>query len=186
MNLLPPRRRAGLYQEILLSAITHFLRSVAIGLTILVVLAILAGISTWVGSLVVGRMAEFELTQQVAKYNQLVSQVKEKNALLQTIDSLGKDRVVWSDLMPSLLATVPPNTTVDSLQVDLSTMTITLSGVAKIRNSLVVFEERLRLLPWVAEMTAPKTNLLDPVDAAYTFSLKVKEGFHYGDTELKP
>ncbi|MFH1354002.1 MAG: hypothetical protein ABIH36_01820 [bacterium] len=192
LNLLPPGRRLSLRQEVLLSAANRFLRRVAVSLAVLTVLAALAGVGMWGASLLTGRTAEAELAQQVAAYHKLKSEIDSQNALLELVDDRIRGRNVWSDLIPDLLDIVPPGITIDALRAGEETKTITFSGTAGARSSLVVFEERLRLLPWVQEMTAPRTNLLGRVDAAYTFGLTVKdEGNilmeeYYGDVPPEP
>lgn len=191
LNLLPPGRRLGLRQEILLSAITRFLHDVVVGLIILAVLASLAAVGMWVGSLLVGQTAESELAQQVASYHEIKGRIESQNALMEFVDNQIKGRLVWSNLVPSLLATVPPDVTIDTLRVDMDTATVSFSGTARARSSLVVFEQRLRLLPWVVDMTAPRTNLLERVNAAYTFSLTIEaagtsSSQDYGDTQFEP
>lgn len=191
LNLLPPGRRLGLRQEILLSAITRFLHDVVVGLIILAVLASLAAVGMWVGSLLVGQTAESELAQQVASYHEIKGRIESQNALMEFVDNQIKGRLIWSNLVPSLLATVPPDVTIDTLRVDMDTATVSFSGTARARSSLVVFEQRLRLLPWVVDMTAPRTNLLERVNAAYTFSLTIEaagtsSSQDYGDTQFEP
>lgn len=189
LNLLPPGRRLGLRQEILLSAIIHFLHEGAVGLVMLAALAGLTAVGMWVSSFLVGQTAESELAQQVASYHEIKGEIEGQNALMEFIDGQMGGRLVWSNLIPSLLATVPPNVTIDTLRVDRDTATVSFSGTAQARSSLVVFEQRLRLLPWVVDMTAPRTNLLDRVNAAYTFSLTTETAGAslppgYGDTQL--
>lgn len=191
LNLLPPGRRLGLRQEILLSAITRFLRDVAMGLIMLAVLAGLTAVGMWISSLLVGQTAESELAQQVASYHEIKGKIESQNALMEFADNQIKERLTWSNLMPSLLATVPPDVTIDTLRVDMDTATVSFSGTAQARSSLVVFEQRLRLLPWVVDMTAPRTNLLDRVNAVYTFSLTIEaagtpSSQDYGDTQFEP
>lgn len=191
LNLLPPGRRLGLRQEILLSAIIHFLHEGAVGLVMLAALAGLTAVGMWVSSFLVGQTAESELAQQVASYHEIKGEIKSQNALMEFIDGQMGGRLVWSDLIPSLLATVPPNVTIDTLRVDRDTATVSFSGTAQARSSLVVFEQRLRLLPWVVDITAPRTNLLGRVNAAYTFSLTTETAGAslppgYGDTQLGP
>ncbi len=191
LNLLPPGRRLGLRQEILLSAITRFLHDGAVGLIILAALASLTAAGMGVSSLLVGQTAESELAQQVASYHEVKRKIESQNVLMEFIDNQIKGQLVWSNLVPSLLATVPPGVTIDTLQVDMDTATVSFSGTAQARSSLVVFEQRLRLLPWVVDMTAPRTNLLDRVNAAYTFSLTTEtigtsSAQEYDDTQFGP
>ncbi len=178
MNLLPPARRWSLRQEVTLNAVTRFARAVAVGLLSLALLAAAVSVGLWgFANLTSNRTAESELGRQVAAYDRKKSEVKRYNSLLEVIDSLGRERLVWSDIIPDLLDIVPSGIIIGRLEADRESNTIYFSGSSVARSSLVVFEERLGELPWVKDVKAPRANLLNPVNAPYEFTLTLKEDY---------
>jgi Tfp pilus assembly protein PilN len=173
LNLLPPRRRENLRREFLLAAGRRFTASVVGGLLLVSLGGLVAIGLMMVLSALDQRSGEDELAESVQQYRQIRAEIAASNRLIATIDELGKDRIVWSDLIAEVLSAVPAGATVESLQIDGRNALFTFSGVAPSRTSLVEFEERLRQLSWAGSIDAPRDNLLKAVNPDYRFSIQV-------------
>lgn len=173
LNLLPRERRDSLRREVALTAATRFLTAIMFGLIMLTVVGLAAGGVMWTLLFVGARSTEVGLEVQLAQYNTVRAEVVQRNTVLKLIDGIGQSRVVWSDLLVSWLQTIPPGATVDVLEFAADDQSIYFSGTAATRASLVVFEDRLRQLPWALSVDAPRANLLRRYDPNYTFSLQV-------------
>lgn len=173
LNLLPLNRRLGLRREVMLSSATKFLRGVAIGLGGLAVVGVLAGFGLWVMSETMSRSTEVDLQVEVDNYKRLRTVVARENAVLELVDGLAKDRIEWSLILGDLLKIVPPGVVIEDMQADADESLISFSGSALNRSSLVVFEDRLRVLPWVADVAAPRENLLSRIKPSYNIRVVV-------------
>jgi len=175
LNLLPQDRRKDLRREVLISAANRFLRSVLLGLGIMTVAAVGAIIVTGTLSVTASGLADSELINQVKLYNDLGAEINEQNERLELVNSLDKDRVLWSEALTSLLGIVPPDTTIETIRGQTDQTKLLFEGVAPTRTSLVIFRERLLALPWVVEVEAPGSNLLSRDNPRYIFTLFVNK-----------
>lgn len=173
LNLLPRERRLLLRKELALSAVRRLMMTICIALLLLSVVNVLGGGSLWLFSVLNGRAAEDELTQQMADYIRVQQEATRRNQLLQTVDKLGRERLVWSEVLLLLWPTLPPGATVENVAIDSDQRTVTITGTAAQRTTLVVFEDRLRRLPWVSHLDAPRENLLRKENANYTYALRI-------------
>lgn len=172
LNLLPPARRDYLRREFLLAAGRYLVMSIVGGLLLLS----LGGLSASAILLVLtaaADLADDQLEGPTQEFRKVRAEIAQQHQLLSTIDTLGKQRVVWSDLIAETLALVPPGATVNGLQVDGHSAVITFSGTAPTRTALVEFEDRLRQLAWASSVDAPRDNLLRAVSPTYRFSIQV-------------
>lgn len=180
LNLLPLNRRLSLRREVMLTAATGFLRGVAIGLSGLIVVGALAGIGLWVTSENMSRSTEVDLQMEVNNYQRLREVIARENAVLQLVNGLAKDRIKWALMLGDLLKIVPPGVVIETMSANADESLISFSGSALNRSSLVVFEDRLRVLPWVVEVVAPRENLLSRIKPSYNIRVVVdaqKSGF---------
>jgi Tfp pilus assembly protein PilN len=171
LNLLPRDRRKGLKREVLISAANRFLRSVVFGFGLMTAIAV--GISLIIGTITVtvSSLADTELVNQVKLYNDLGSEIDEQNSRLELVNSLEKDRVLWSKALSSLLEIVPPDTSIELLKGQADQGKLIFEGIAPTRTALVIFRERLLALPWVVGVEAPGSNLLARENPRYSFTL---------------
>jgi Tfp pilus assembly protein PilN len=183
LNLLPLERKAVLRKELGIAAALR----ITLNIFWVILSVTLVGVSLWG---VIWMMdwrreetADVLLVKQVREYNEWRNAVTSQNTLLHAIDNLGETRVLWSQVIASLLKTVPPGTSVVTLTAEMRAgeAILSIAGQAQTRNVLVLFEERLRELPWVREVEAPRKNLLKRINADYEFKLylDVKEAKSY-------
>ncbi len=167
LNLLPLDRRLGLRRDVMLSSLIKFLRVIAIGLGGLVLVGVIAGVGLWIVNETMSSSTEADLQVEADNYKRLRLVVARENAVLELVDGLAKDRIKWSLILNELFKIVPPGVVVRSMEVDAEKSLISFSGSALSRSSLVVLEDRLRVLPWIVEVVAPRENLLNRVSPSY-------------------
>jgi len=135
--------------------------------------AVLAIIGLWVIAMSFSSSTEMELEKQVKNYIELRTMIANQNKVLALVDELGQKRIVWADLMAQFQDVVPPGTTMDTFTADTNLSEVEFAGRALTRNALVVFEERLNQLSWVAGVTAPRRNLLQRSNPDYSFNIQL-------------
>lgn len=175
LNLLPPARRRYLAQQLMLNAAVRFLHSVnlslgivtAAGLTAIVILQILVTLLSSATTTI--------LADEVKNYQELRTKIAKQNENLSAMAKLSKDQTVWSEIFADLFSTMPPGTKMSSISGEANVITkISFSGQAFSRSALVVLQDRLQNLPWVKEVQAPNSNLLERVNPTYTFDVILK------------
>ncbi len=174
LNLLPVERREHLRRGALLVSSVRIVKTLLMGLGVMSGGAVLIGLSLWGLTFTYASSGSSELEQQVGAYVQLKDIIARQNQVLNQVNRLGSERLVWSDYLGGFLSEVPPGTTINILTADTTSGMVTFSGEALTRNSLVVFEERLSQLEWVASVAAPRQNLLQRSNPEYSFELKLK------------
>lgn len=175
LNLLPPTRRRQLSRQLAMNSVVRFLRGIIVGLLIVSVVGVGAAVTFQLLGLFLSSATTAELGVQVKRYQELRTQIARENESLEFMAKVSRDRVLWSELFADLYATMPPGTQINAMTADLIPQPkISFSGVAVSRSSLVVLEERLRALPWVAEVKAPSSNLLQRNNPAYLFDVFLK------------
>lgn len=172
LNLLPPQRRLTLKRELLLTAVVRFANSVLLGVSVITVCGLAVGVVLWVMTQAAST-TDAEVLLNIRRFSELRSIVGRDNAFLATLHRVDTERVLWSALVRDLLAVVPPGVTVTSLAADAAGKQIVLSGSAPTRSTLIVFEDRLHLLPWVVSVEAPHENLLQRENPAFRFSMVI-------------
>jgi Tfp pilus assembly protein PilN len=175
LNLLPPERRRHLARQLIINSMTKFLRGV---LWALVVVS-LTGVGTivflqiWVAF--VSTSATVMLKERVGRYQELRGQIAKQNENLGFMADVSSKRVIWSDLFADFYSVMPPGTRVQSLEGSITpNPRLTFSGQAISRSALVVLEDRLKQLPWVSQVEAPNSNLLQRANPLFMFDVVLK------------
>ncbi len=176
LNLLPPARRRFLVRQL----VTAALRRVIQNLNIACVVITVAGLSA-IGFLqfmitTSSSTASTVLSQKIKTYQEVKATITYQNGVLKTMANLSSQRLVWSAMWPNVLTALPPGTFISSINADGNNpVHLSLAGQAPARSALVVFADRLRLIPWVAVMNAPDSNLLERDNPHYQFDVSVKK-----------
>lgn len=173
LNLLPRERRLLLRRALALGALTSFVRSLVWSLLSVTLLGLFAGGGLALGAWWDGQADSAAYAQHIADYRAAQRTAVQGNQLVAAVDQLGRERLVWSRVLQHLLPVLPPGVTVDALQLDTVKRTVVVAGAAATRAEVVLFEDRLRQLPWVATLEAPRGNLLVRENARFTFTLSV-------------
>lgn len=173
LNLLPRERRRALRRALTLDAVTNLVRSLFWSLLLVTVVGLAAGgglafVSWWEGQ---AGLSVFE--HRMAEYTRAQQAVAQRNQLIEAIDRLGRERMVWSGVLQQLLPVLPPGATIETLQLDAAERSVVVAGAAATRAEVVILEDRLRGQPWVAGLEAPRGNLLAKENAPYTFTLSI-------------
>lgn len=178
LNLLPPERRRHLARQLIINSLTKFLRSVlwslalisVAGITIIVLLQIWIAFSS--------TSATALLKEQVKRYQELRTQIAKQNENLGFMAQISAERVLWSDLFADVYSTMPPGTHIQTFGGKLTPTGLAFSGQAISRSALVVLEDRLKQLPWVKQVKAPNSNLLQRSNPTFSFEvlLVIPEG----------
>lgn len=178
INLLPPDRRRRARNESLAVSVTRIVKSINIGLLLLTTLAGAFVAALWVYSLAARPTTEAELTGVVDEYQALRDRVAEENAVLARLESLGRRRLVWSEVLQDFFAITPPGITLSHLDGALTFVDgeitaggLTFGGQAVTRNSLKVYEEKMKGLAGVQQVNSPTSNLLERNNPSFQFSL---------------
>jgi hypothetical protein len=172
LNLLPPARRSFLAQQVVLNAIVRFLHSLNVGLGIMTGMGLVAIVVLQLLVTFLSGSTTVLLAGEVKHYQDLRSQVAKQNQSLAQMVTLSTNQIVWSNLLPDLLGTMAPGTHVQQIAgTETTATTLVFSGQASSRSALVVLQDRLGHLPWVQSVVAPDSNLLEPVNPNYTFTL---------------
>lgn len=170
LNLLPPHRRSLLRRDVLLRAATRFFNSVLLGLLVVTSGGVALAVVLWATALRT-KATDAELALVVQQFSESRTVVGRHNAFLTTLDTLDAQRLSWAPLLRDVLAIVPPSTTLSTITADAASGEIILTGVAPARSTLIVFEERLKLLPWTVSVASPSENLLLRDNPSFRFSL---------------
>jgi hypothetical protein len=174
LNLLPPMRRLLLQQENVVLATTRFMQQLMVGLAVLAVAGVAAAAGLWFTLKQTSQSVALE--QAVKEYGQVRTMILAQNKHLDDIASQEKKHYHWSTLLPSLFEVVPLGVTISKMAVYEQQGTLLVSGQAATRTLLVSYQDRLQALPWITGLAAPPSNLLEPTNPSYTFTLKLKSG----------
>lgn len=155
MNLLTPalRRRARL------DVAFTVLRS--IGATLLCY-SVVAAIVLLIGRTIAERnfAAVVERSTLVLRATHATAQgAQQANEVLLTIEELKRTFTPWTVVLTAITAETPPGIALTMVTVDPGS-TLRIEGRAATRDDLLAFQERLRTLPYLSEVTVPFANLL--------------------------
>lgn len=182
INLLPPDRRRRLRRESVAVSLADIGQGINTGLLLVTLIGVAIIFSIWLFSVASTPTTKEELNQVVVRAQQLRDTVAEKNAVYERLADIGQTRVVWSNVLHDLLAATLPGVTVHQLSGKLgleegavNSGTLSFSGGAITRGTLIKYEEQLRSLPWAREVTAPSSNLLERTSPTWQFGVVVEE-----------
>lgn len=171
LNLLPTSRRRVLARRVSLEVVRRFLQVIVFNLVALTAVGVVAVVVLQILVLTSSHDGTVELDEYVSQYQRLRDDIAEQNLLLSDMERLGSQRVVWPEWFSSVFAVMPPGTAIEQMSGNFEQRTLTFSGEAAARSTLVVLEDKLGDLPWVKQVTAPHSNLLERINPAYQFIL---------------
>ncbi len=178
LNLLPPTRRRFIDQQVTLNIVVKIVNRLIVALLVLTCGGLLSLGGLYTATAVSGRGASSELKLEIERYQAKREEIARQNAALKLLYDLSTAPVVWSEILPELLAVLPAGTTINKMAGDqFSTARLDFQGRATSRSSLIAFTERLNKLPWVASFTAPHSNLIDRINPDYSFSIVINQKF---------
>lgn len=171
INLLPLPRRRQLARRFFERALRRFCTSLLLGLLLVSItgVTVFAGLRLATSWLYPSAGAALE--KAVVDYRSETRVIQEQNALIAAMQSHHEERLEWSVLLPDLFASFPAGTEVNHVTADRESRRLTFQGRASARSTLAVLENKLKNLPWVKSIEAPRTNLLERVSPEFTFTL---------------
>ncbi len=156
LNLLPPDRRAKLNQLIQILFLKNMLEFVIVALCLFAVILVLS----WTllvrefnnltqSALLIGRDYS-GYNQEVRRINNIIRRVNDANA-------------DYLPILPKILEitqTLPNNIKLNTINIDRRTQRFLISGTARTRNDLLMYQEILKKIKWLKPATMPTTQLL--------------------------
>ena len=177
INLLPLGRNLALQRNLLVVAVMRIMSTVVYGFLIMTIMGLgLLGFMWWQGWS--GSVVESDkLRGQMQKYREVRRMIDNENKLLLAVNSLGEQRIIWSDVLMNLMTNLPVGITLYNIQsiTDGGGQILEIRGTAVTRTMLVIFEDKLRSLEWVEDVEAPRSNLLERNNAEFSFRVVVKK-----------
>lgn len=172
LNLLPPERRNVLSRQSMIGVIKDIVVNAVIALSVLTAVGISAIVLLQILLLTASRSAEASLTQAVESYQTIRGDVAKKNIAIEKMNELTTQRVIWSSIINELFPLIPTGVTITQIKgQDSPQVEIAFSGTATVRNMLIVLEDRLRELPFVTNVNAPASNLIERTNPTYSFQV---------------
>jgi Tfp pilus assembly protein PilN len=175
LNLLPPERRRLLDRQSLFVGIMRALHNGIVGLSIITACGIATSIALWSIVFMDSGTVSAELDQEVEQYQRRRADIARQNVVLERMHELSVQRMTWSSLLHEMFPVLPAGTTIRQINGRAGqNMQLTFTGQAVNRNAVIIMSNRLEALPWVADVEAPHTNLLQRVDPSYSFTLSIR------------
>lgn len=182
LNLLPLTRRRFLYRLAVLTSVRRLMRSVLVGYAVVTLGGVAAVVITQ--ALLIAASAEslVDLSKEVSTYQTRRGELAKQNITLNHMHDLSTKQVKWSKKLDEFLALIPPGVTITQIsgQNVVSELQLSFRGVAINRNTLIVIADRLAKLPWVVDVNAPHTNLLERENPPYQFTIIISNTVEAG------
>ena len=142
INLIPPQSKKE-------RQIKHTLGGIYFAsVVILVFLLLISGFIYSTNFFVLSDIKNFnekiaEKSTQISKYKELESSIRQANLKIETLKKNDSDRIVWSEILKELAKSTPPKIKINSLALDKTTKTVSLSGVANTRTDIADMKDEL-------------------------------------------
>ncbi|MAF80868.1 hypothetical protein CL628_02535 [bacterium] len=168
INLLPPPVREERTARVYLNRVGRLLR-VAAGMLLLLLLAQAAGGGAYL-------YAQRSLRADDAGGMEIASETRQliasKNGTLGLADRWLQYYQPWTPLFRGMLAAVPSNIALTSIQLDEKTGALNIQGSVSTRVDVVNFRRQLEELEWVESVDAPLSNFETGDEASFSFAVK--------------
>ncbi len=175
LNLLPEeekgilqrrlRFRFLLWQVFLLLMLELFYVSILVG--IYLILDVQAKNLEMMGA------AEGSFYQEGRSLDQYERKFRETNERIAVVSQIDRNHLLFSEIFLLLDETLPEDVRLDRLST--KDYTVLLSGNAKTRDDLLLFEDRLKDLPCVAGVNVPISNLFSQKDVEFQVDFTLKQ-----------
>lgn len=108
------------------------------------------------------------------EYSHYNTEIKELNKIIKEFE---KTHANYSKTTPKILElanNLPDDILLNSLSLDKKNKKIEITGIAKTRNSLLNYQEKLKKIEWINEVYIPTKNLLKKEDIVFSFETTIK------------
>ena len=106
---------------------------------------------------------------------ELKQKLIEFNTHLDNLEKLSDSHAVWSEVVIELARLVPQDMVIDSFLANRETGQISVTGFAKLRDSILDFRKNLLESEYFEDVNFPLANLVKPTDANFRYNFFVKE-----------
>ena len=170
LNLLPTAKKNRLDSTINFLFIKNIIE------LFLIVVAIMTAILVWGWVFLQNDFANLSRTATLINrenysYNQ---DTKTINELIKNLNLSSKKFLPLSPKLTDLIATLPSDIKLNSLQMDTQAQTINLTGTAVSRDALLNYQEVLNTIPWLSNVQTPASQLFQKENIKFEFSAKLK------------
>lgn len=174
LNLIPPLRKKEIIRA-------HFLRviirwQVEIFLILLVFLALLWHIKYVLQIEAGSNLKQIEMSRQSFSFKDMQSykeKIKQANVQVAGVEKIQGGQIYWSELLDKLNQVIIPGISLDSLGT--KNYEVFLTGVARNRNDLVNFKERLTKEDCFTNVDFPLANLMNKENLIFQMQFSIKE-----------
>lgn len=167
LNLLAPEKRAALRRGFVLTyaqtmAFIMFLVAVFISGTFVSIELLLKGTRD--------DLARQSLSTS-EEYDSITWQIKEINGYLDRVGAIQAEFTDWSAVIEALAGAAPRGARFDSMRIA-EDGSIHIQGTAPTREDVLIMEQRYNALPFITDVRAPLSNLLQRTNARYEFEMR--------------
>jgi len=106
---------------------------------------------------------------------ELKQKLTEFNTHLDNLEKLSDSHAVWSEVVVELARLAPQDMAIDSFLANRETGQISVTGFAKLRDSILDFRKNLLESEYFEDVNFPLANLVKPTDANFRYNFFVKE-----------
>lgn len=96
------------------------------------------------------------------------------NSNLRDVEHIQKKFVKWSQTLVAITAAVPANVQVSYLNLELSTNSFNLNGLARRREDFLALLSNLQKLPQIEALNSPPANLVNRENVSFQLTAKLK------------
>jgi len=114
-----------------------------------------------------------EKTAQVAKYKDLETAIRQTNFKLDSLKKSNAEKIIWSEIIQELSKSTPANVKINSLSMDKTTNSISLSGIAETRKDIADMKDELELSTLFTNVTF-NSSIYSTEAKDYTFTIDAK------------
>jgi len=170
LNLLPEKKKERLKYLIKFIFSKHILE------IILFMTSIMAIALIWSWLVLEEGFSELAITsslvnKEYASYNQ---EIRKMNILINNIDDTTKE---YETVMPKIIdfsKNLPNNIRITSFYLDKKNYTLSITGIAKTRQDLLNYQDKLKQLSWTDSFDTPVSKLFQTENISFEFQTKLK------------
>jgi Tfp pilus assembly protein PilN len=171
LNLLPPDNQKYLQKMVFTEFIKSTLETILLLLT-LTGMAILGG--EWVLQGYFNDLTETIVT--VSNENsEANNEIRNINMLIEQVMEIQQQYTLWTPFFVDLSSSVPDGVVLSNISIDIKNQLFSLSGTAKKRRDLLDLQHQLELLPYIASLSIPPSQLTKKEDISIHLTATLTE-----------
>lgn len=170
LNLLSSAKQQRIKNMIYMQTVTLLLQVVLIGV-VLIAMAMLGSRAFLEVHFSQINSAPLNATKSFVGIKQQVTQANERIALVAAIQ---KQYHSFHTTLLEIISIIPNTIVLNSLTIQETNNTMTMSGLAQTRDDLLALQQSLEQLPFVSSVTFPTSLLSEREQIAFTFDIRLK------------